>query len=596
MYPWQSRLPRVARPFLQPMAMFLVCVVFISLILATGLVDLRRLEQTLLSFMEGRGLDVSAKIQRDAQENFTGLTQVLQGEHAGNVLLSLTEETFLPQESFVNFLVGLSRRLAREADQARTDRETLKRMAEENHLWLLALLDEEGRVVFRTRPFSRSLLARAASVVAGKRDIDIDVFREKLGSIALRRGPERGTLLVVLDVQGLRYWGMKFALQKAVEEAVAGQKLPYVAVVGTDRAVLASVGDPPEKQADDEYVVDGILKGRTAVSHRKFDFKDRKILEVVSPLYLDGVLVGAVRVGLGREDADQVLGKNRMLMIISMVFVMSIGLLSVWLLYRNQNRHLARMEEMGKELQKSERLSALGQLAAGVAHEIRNPLNAISMASQRLQREFQPVDEQRSEEFGKMTVVIRDEIRRLNGIIEEFLAFSRSQRLELLEYPVETVLQKLVRLVGEEAAPRGIAIEAVGLDSTTTILMDVDKLQQAFLNIIKNAMESINGSGKISVLLEAAGSDGVSVRITDTGGGLTPEEMDRIFSPEYTTKEKGLGLGLPIAHEIVRSHGGDIRVQSQVGVGTTFDIRLPRKKGETEETKKTKRIDESGIG
>jgi signal transduction histidine kinase len=127
--------------------------------------------------------------------------------------------------------------------------------------------------------------------------------------------------------------------------------------------------------------------------------------------------------------------------------------------------------------------------------------------------------------------------------------------------------------------------------------MDVDKLQQAFLNIIKNAMESINGSGKISVFLEAAGSDGVSVRITDTGGGLTPEEMDRIFSPEYTTKEKGLGLGLPIAHEIVRSHGGDIRVQSQVGVGTTFDIRLPRKKGETEETnKKTKRIDESGIG
>ncbi|HRR40203.1 MAG TPA: ATP-binding protein, partial [Syntrophales bacterium] len=169
-------------------------------------------------------------------------------------------------------------------------------------------------------------------------------------------------------------------------------------------------------------------------------------------------------------------------------------------------------------------------------------------------------------------------------------------RLELLEYPVEAVLQKLVRLVGEEAAPRGIAIETAGLDSTTPILMDVDKLQQAFLNIIKNAMESINGAGKISVFLEAAGSDGVSVRITDTGGGLTPEEIDRIFNPEYTTKEKGLGLGLPIAHEIIRSHGGDIRVQSRVGVGTTFDIRLPRKKGETEETKNTKRKDASGTG
>jgi len=105
--------------------------------------------------------------------------------------------------------------------------------------------------------------------------------------------------------------------------------------------------------------------------------------------------------------------------------------------------------------------------------------------------------------------------------------------------------------------------------------MDVDKLQQAFLNIIKNAMESIPGEGAVSVSVEPSGSTWISVKITDTGPGLTAGEIERIFNPEYTTKEKGLGLGLPIAHEIIRGHGGRILVVSKPGAGTTFDVRLP---------------------
>jgi signal transduction histidine kinase len=105
--------------------------------------------------------------------------------------------------------------------------------------------------------------------------------------------------------------------------------------------------------------------------------------------------------------------------------------------------------------------------------------------------------------------------------------------------------------------------------------MDVDKLQQDLFNFVKNAMESISGAGNIVLSVDAGGKDRVSIKISDNGCGMTRGEIERIFNPEYTTKEKGLGLGLPLAHEIIRGHGGEIRVVSEQGRGTTFEIMLP---------------------
>jgi len=318
-----------------------------------------------------------------------------------------------------------------------------------------------------------------------------------------------------------------------------------------------------------------LRKSTPGVTHQKISFHGKDILEIIGPVLLDGQIAGIARIGLERDRMDEILRENRYNMFISMTAIMLIGVLSIWLLFYNQNRHLKRIEEMSKRLQQSERLSSLGQLAAGVAHEIRNPLNAISMASQRLQREYRPLlDAAKGEDFQRMTGVIRDEVRRLNGIIEEFLNFSRRDRLELKDYPVEDILQKLVSLIEEEARDKGILIERQWNSGRSLVPMDIDKLQQALLNLMKNGMESIVQQGSLTIRLERLEKT-VAVSIADTGSGLTPEEIDRIFSPEYTTKEKGLGLGLPISHEIIRAHGGEIRVRSEVGKGSTFEIILP---------------------
>jgi len=132
-----------------------------------------------------------------------------------------------------------------------------------------------------------------------------------------------------------------------------------------------------------------------------------------------------------------------------------------------------------------------------------------------------------------------------------------------------------VNLIRAEADEKGIAIETRWGDPPVVVPMDVDKLQQALLNFVKNAMESMENSGTLTLAAGRSSRGRVNIRVADTGCGMTEEQIEQIFNPEYTTKEKGLGLGLPLAHEIIRGHGGEIRVTSRQGEGTTFEIYLP---------------------
>nr|HPJ97299.1 ATP-binding protein [Syntrophales bacterium] len=163
---------------------------------------------------------------------------------------------------------------------------------------------------------------------------------------------------------------------------------------------------------------------------------------------------------------------------------------------------------------------------------------------------------------------------------EEFLSFSKTRRLELREYPITSVLQKIINLIQEEAREKGITIHASLPDDKLVIPMDMDKLQQALLNIIKNAMESIDKEGEISVSTAMAENNMIKISVSDSGCGMTRAEVEQVFNPEYTTKEKGLGLGLTLAHEMIRGHGGEIRVWSQKNRGTTFEIFLMKARGQ----------------
>ncbi len=574
-----NQIPSASQILLRPITLIISCTIFVILILIMGLMDLNRLDRSLVNFMEVRGLDVAEKIEREALVSYTSIMQMLRGEAAGETLIPLTDETFLTQESLIRALVNVIRSIDGRWPSGVIPPEEARAVMEREGLWLLAVVDDSGRAVFQSRPVPRQILARAEPAVRKKKDLVIDLFGRseragRTGVVALRRSGGNGTVIVALDEDALQRWGMRIAMQRAVDEAAQTPGVVFLAVLDGRGAVLGSRGEQPAIQEMTAQERE-LLAGTLSVTARGVTLGEREHVMVMAPLTLDGRPVGIVRVGFQRDRMDQILETNRHFLFLSMGFIVLAGLFSLWFVFQNHKRHLARIDEMRKRLEQSERLSSLGQLAAGVAHEIRNPLNAISMASQRLQREYQPCEEDRSQEFGRLTGAIRDEIRRLNVIIEDFLTFSRSRRLELREYSLTEVVQKLARLMGEEARARGIVLTLRHEPDALMVPMDVDKLQQALINIVKNAIESSDGPGSIDIAMEKPSGDRAVVRISDTGSGLAPGEVEKIFDPDYTTQEKGLGLGLPIAYEIIRGHGGTIRVQSAVGKGTTFEITLP---------------------
>ncbi|MBW2636892.1 MAG: hypothetical protein JRC86_05125, partial [Deltaproteobacteria bacterium] len=381
--------------------------------------------------------------------------------------------------------------------------------------WLIAVLNEEGAIVFQSREFLQELPPKTSVDASREEEIMIDLFNrfgklDEIGYIALRRKDGSGTIVIALDDEGLRYWSSKIAVEKAIEEVGWGQGLAYLVVMDKYGKALGRAGDVPEKFEEMDAISLDVLAGRLTKASRKMVFQEKRLLEIIVPVHLDEKVVGFARLGLDRAGGDRILLENRNRMIISMIFIMIIGILSMWALYRNQKRNAERVGEMEKKLQQAERLSALGQLAAGVAHEIRNPLNAISMASQRVRREYLPEDEKKKKGFNHITGIIRDEIRRLNGIIEEFATFFRSRRLVLSDHSLSYVLQKIVSLMEEEVTSRGIRMKTRYNDSGVMVPMDMDKMKQALYNILKNAMESISGEGTISVVVEPNGKDKMS--------------------------------------------------------------------------------------
>jgi len=576
---WQDRAPQGSRPFLQPIAVAIVCAVFIGLILIMGIMDLRRLDKTLVGILENRAVGIVGVVQRLAQENLNNLVQASQ-QKEDRPFVPVAAEAFSPQKLLINALVQLGQEVDNHWKKDRLSEAYLRKYADDKGLLMIAVMNRKGRCVFQSRALPPKLVPENHSA-----NITMELFNQlgranKIGFVALRRKDGSGTVVIALDPAGLRFWGTKVSVEKALQELGGGQGqgMSYFMITDTHEKILASAGKLPEKWKPADLHVSEILSGKRSVESRKVMYLEKPILDIAIPVYLNGQIMGVARMGLERESTENILEENGKNILIFMGLTMLIALLSLWVLYMNQNRHLAGIVSMERKLEKAERLSALGQLAAGVAHEIRNPLNAISMASQRLKRDFVPADETKTKDFQTITGVIRDEIRRLNGIIEEFLTFSRSRRLDLREYAVTEVLQKIVNLLGEEVRGKGITLETHWMDPSPVIPMDMDKLQQALLNFIKNAVESISGAGKVTLTVGPEKKGWINIRIVDTGCGMTAEELERIFNPEYTTKEKGLGLGLPLSHEIIRGHGGEIRVTSQKDVGTTFEILLPAAK------------------
>lgn len=227
-----------------------------------------------------------------------------------------------------------------------------------------------------------------------------------------------------------------------------------------------------------------------------------------------------------------------------------------------------------EQLRRAERLSALGELSAVLAHEIRNPLGSIRGTAEILKDDLRP-----GEKKYEFLEILVKETDRLNRVVEDFLQLARPIQVERSTCDLVAELGVVVDLVSSEAAARGVRLLLVPAE-IPQVPGDPEKLRQAFLNLILNGIQATMKEGVLTITVCRTGNDmgpppGVEISFADTGEGIAPDLLARIFEPFYTTKEGGTGLGLAITQRIVESHGGKIAVESEKGKGTVFRVRLP---------------------
>ena len=222
----------------------------------------------------------------------------------------------------------------------------------------------------------------------------------------------------------------------------------------------------------------------------------------------------------------------------------------------------------------SERLNALTLLAAGVAHEIGNPLNSLNIHLQLMERQARKLDGVVQKELQESIDIARSEINRLDSIVTQFLRAIRPTRPQLRPENVNTIVEEAVRFFAAEIKDRDIVVEQELRSDLPMLHLDRDQMKQAFYNVIKNSFEAMKRRGILRIGTDMDESH-VLIRFTDTGGGISAENLSHVFEPYFTTKPSGTGLGLLIVRRIVREHGGELSMESSEGKGLTLTIRLP---------------------
>lgn len=231
--------------------------------------------------------------------------------------------------------------------------------------------------------------------------------------------------------------------------------------------------------------------------------------------------------------------------------------------------------ERGRELVRRDKLSALGRLAAGVAHDVRNPLHSIGLTLQHLDETSRPAEGERRVEFDRAVEIIRGEIRRLDRLIENFLRFAKSERRERLPVDLGELLRETARLVQKEAERRQVLLRLDLDEATPLVRADGEALRSAILNLVLNSFEAMPGGGVLTVKLSS--EDGfVLLEVADTGQGIPEGDRERVFEFAYTTRDGGNGLGLAMVHHcVVEEHGGRVVLDSRPGEGTRVQLALP---------------------
>ena len=468
--------------------------------------------------------------------------------------------------------------------------DSLTSIAQENDLYMINILDKNGNSLSRSatqkhtgKKYGNVHRPEVESVLSGEFDEEVIGFMDgryysgqRYGVVVRRHGG--GAVVVNTDSDKILEFRKAIGLGTLFREIGSLERIDYIVLQDTLGIVAASSGVREMTRIKDEPFLVNAAKGE--YSSRITRFGDESILEIAFPLIVDDIDLGLLRIGLSTAEIDSIRHRAFRQFVILFIFAMVSGAFVFIYVILRQNymilnaehgRILREVRRMEEDTRRSERLTSMGRLAAGVAHEIRNPLNSISIIVQRLKAEFTTVNDE--EVYRDYLSTVKNEISRISSIIEQFLKYARPPKLTLANVSLEKIIKEVLNVVGEKARADKITFNTE-IEHGITCKCDVDQMKQALLNIVLNALEACDENGVVTIKAEKR-KGAVLLQVMDTGHGIPGDIFSKIFDPYFTTKETGNGLGLSEVHRIIISHGGKVTAENTEDGGALFSIYVP---------------------
>jgi two-component system NtrC family sensor kinase len=409
------------------------------------------------------------------------------------------------------------------------------------------------RVLFHKRTNYRETLLRSSKEMVSIVDLE-DLSHSLVKTVSRALGTEAASLYLLDETKGV------YNLKANVGREKNGY--PLAMLSKSDLLVQRLTGNPEGVVKEElEMAQDGASELQIAKKMGELE------AEISVPILSKGKLIGILN--LGHKEEKEIYSSEDLELLSTLANQAAVALENARL-YEN-------LKQSQDTLRRADRLSSLGLLTAGLAHEIRNPLVAIRTFTQLLPERYN--DAEFREGFQGLAL---KEVDRICGLINDLLSFARPSRPNVAEENMNDVVEGIARILETEAKEKNVEITRDFGLNLPKVWIDREQMKQVFMNLILNAIQAMREGGSIFITTRLisggeAGNSGqfIQVEIRDTGVGIPAENLDRIFDPFFTSKDEGSGLGLSISHQIVQEHGGYVTVESKVGVGTTFFINLP---------------------
>ncbi len=559
--------------------------------LASGLLLL--ILASLYVFFEAHRLQ--RELLRQTQDKGTALAKAMEtsvkNAIVGNALLEdLIRQRLVDNARLIDQLL-----LSRHVDQA-----LLEEISAMNRLQKIDLLDEQGRpwklaalstAIAKEKTKHETLQPNQTTIsyAWGKRwRLPTEKTKEKTGEpppgvkdkgfwkgsafgVAVSARSFPGIIAIHANADYIFNFEKAIGVQSQIEDLGRQSDSEFVSFLDSDLNIVAHTDRRRIGQREKEPLVLRAKVDRQLFS-QIVDGGGKRSLEVVKPVALDESNLGFLKIGLSLGSMEVAWRNSVRAIVILGLAILAAGILGMAAIFHNQNSHLVEVKALEAEVAHRERLSALGNLAATVAHEVRNPLNAISMGLQRLRMEFQPTEDR--DQYSHLTELMLGETHRLNSIVEQFLSLARPIEIQAETLPVPEILKELAALEDSDAQRSHVQIRVIAAADLPALKADPNHLTQVLLNLMLNGLQAMPEGGTLTLEAKTSNSNFL-IAVTDTGTGIAPENLSRIFEPYFTTKPQGSGLGLAISRRIIEAHGGTITVSNQAGGGCRFEVSLP---------------------